>query len=94
MIKEKKLAGKQKTALERIYRLFELAEKQKDEKLAKRYLMLAKRIGEKVNVKIPKELKQKYCKKCYSLKVKARKEKEFLIITCESCGQEKRYSAK
>jgi len=82
----KKLSGKQKIALERIYRLFELAEKQKDEELSKRYLQLAKRIGEKVNVRIPTELKQKYCKKCYSLEVKIIQKEGFVEIKCKKCG--------
>ena len=93
---EKKLKGNQKLALERIYRLFELAQglDAKDpaaQKHAKRYLQLAKRIGEKTNTSIPKELKQKYCKKCYSLKVKQAKREPFVVVKCEDCGAEKKF---
>ena len=67
-MKEKKLNSKQKIALERIYRLFELSETA-DKKYQKRYLQLAKRIGEKVNVSVPKELQKTYCKKCFGMNV-------------------------
>ncbi|MFA5125630.1 MAG: hypothetical protein WC462_01345 [archaeon] len=92
MIKEKKLKGNQKIALERIYRLFELAKK--NEKYAKRYLTLAKRIGEKCRVSIPKELKEKYCKKCFSMKITLKEQKPFLIVKCSECGHEKKFGLK
>jgi len=86
----KKLNAKQKLALERIYRLFELA-KDVDETYQKRYLSLAKRIGEKVNVSIPKELQKTYCKKCFSMNVKGKEEADFFIVTCK-CGFVKKFS--
>ncbi|MFA5931168.1 MAG: ribonuclease P [archaeon] len=89
---QKKLNGKSKLALERIYRLFELAIG--NEKYSKRYLQLAKRIGEKCRVSVPKEIKRKYCKKCYSLKIITTEEKPFLITKCTECGFEKKYSLK
>ncbi|MFA5357446.1 MAG: hypothetical protein WC308_00805 [archaeon] len=92
---EKKLKAGQKLALERIYRLFELAEEEEKKcegKRTKRYLKLAFEIGKKLNVPVPKELKKKFCKKCYSLKVKAREETPFLIAKCEECGFEKKFS--
>jgi isopentenyl-diphosphate delta-isomerase type 1 len=109
-VREKKIKGNQKIALERIYRLFELAEGNKlapepsksvafagDAKpngfatYSKRYLQLAKRIGEKCRVSIPKELKTKYCKKCYSMNIETRKEKPFLIVKCKECKYEKKF---
>jgi len=87
---EKKPKGNQKIALERIYRLFELADGV--EEYSKRYVALAKRIGEKTRVSVPKELKKKACKKCYSLNVEERTEDPFLIIKCMECGFEKKYS--
>jgi len=89
---EKKLKGSQKIALERIYRLFELAEQKENSKYAKRYVSLAKRIGERTNVTIPKELKKKFCKKCFSLNVEQKKEKPFLEVKCRDCGFVKRFS--
>jgi len=86
---EKKLKGNQKIALERIYRLFELAEG--NEEYVKRYLQLAKRIGEKCRVSVPKEIKEKYCKKCFSLKITQKKEEPFLVVKCNECGFIKKF---
>ena len=95
MQKEKKIKGNQKIALERIYRLFELAEKMnetKNDKYVKRYLTLAKRLSEKCRVSVPKELKKKYCKKCFSLNIIQTKKDPFLIVKCNDCKYEKKYS--
>lgn len=83
---------KKKLALERIYRLFELAKDQDNLDLQQRYLKLAKRIGERVNVSIPKELKQQYCGKCYSMRIEQIEKDPFLIIKCKECKFEKKYS--
>ena len=91
---EKKTGAKQKIALERIWRLFELAEKASEEGKAERakgYLRLAKRIGEKTNVSVPKEFKKTFCKKCFSLNVEAKEERPFLVIKCKECGFVKRF---
>ncbi len=96
-MKEQKLNAKQKIALQRIYRLFELASKmnQSDredkEKYVKRYLTLAKKIGEKVTVSIPKELQKTYCKKCGSLSVTKTENAPFLEIKCNKCGFLKKF---
>jgi len=95
MQKEKKLKSNQKIALERIYRLFELAQKMSEkgkENYVKRYLTLAKKLSEKCRVSIPKELKQKYCKKCFLMNITQIKQKPFLIIKCNKCKYEKKYS--
>jgi RNase P subunit RPR2 len=95
MKKEKKLKPVQKIALERIHRLVELAKKMQEEgkeNYVKRYLTLAKKISEKYTTQIPTELKQNYCKKCYSMNIIKIKQKPFLITKCEKCGFEKKYS--
>ncbi len=92
MEKEKKLKGSQKIALERIHKLFELAEN--SEKYSKRYTKLAKDISTKMRVQIPRELKEKYCKKCGSMKIKTSKKEPFLIIKCQECGAEKKFGLK
>ena len=95
--KEPKLKGNQKLALERIHRLFELAEEMQNtkteekEKYVKRYLELAKKMGEKTNTKIPKELKKKYCKKCYSMEIELKEQKPLLIMKCKKCGFIKKF---
>ncbi len=87
-----------KITLERINRLFELAEemnksKREDKnKLVKRYLSLAKRIGEKNTTPIPKEMKKKFCKKCFSMNVIGKGEKPFFVVECKDCEFVKKYS--
>jgi len=94
---EKKLNPKQKFALERIYRLFELAEEMQKckmdnkDKYVKRYLQLAKRIGEKVNVSIPKEIQKTYCKKCFGMNVVGKKKDEFFVVMCNDCKFERKF---
>lgn len=96
-MKKQKLNPKQKIALERIYRLFEISqemnksnEKEKS-KYVKRYLSLSKKISEKYKVSIPKELQKKYCKKCYSLNVNKIEKSPFLEVKCRDCGFIKKF---
>lgn len=81
-------------ALERIYRLFELASK--NESYSKKYIELALKIARKNKVVIPKELKAKFCKKCFSYwngsNVRIRKRPEYINYTCENCKAIKRVS--
>jgi len=90
-MKEKKMNAKQTLAIERIYRLFELAQTA-EQKYQKRYLQLAKRIGEKVNISVPKELQKTYCKKCFSMNVTETNETPFFVVKCVNCGFEKKFS--
>jgi len=93
-------AGKrfvEKIALERIYRLFELAEKEieKHPERSKRYIELARKIGTRNRVRVPQELKQKFCKKCNIALKKGKnaeieKTKSFLIVKCKECGFERK----
>ena len=92
MVKMKQL-GVQKIALERIYRLFELAEKEfsKHSERSKRYVELARKIGMKNNVSIPTELKKGFCKKCGSFLKKGKnavwvKKEKWVEIECKECG--------
>lgn len=82
-----------KLALERIYRLYELAEKEfsKNPERSKRYMEIAKEIGKTTRTKIPQEIKKKFCRKCNSLKVKKLEEKEMILVQCLECGARKRY---
>ncbi|MEM3373924.1 MAG: ribonuclease P protein component 4 [Candidatus Woesearchaeota archaeon] len=65
---KKKSLEVKKNAEKWIIRLFELAEKffKKEPKLSNRYIQLARKISMKYKVKIPKEFKRRFCKKCYS----------------------------
>ncbi len=91
----------QKIALERIYRLFELAEQcfEKEPKLSKRYVELARKISSKNKATIPTELKQQFCKKCGAFLVKEKnakhsKQEPFLEVECLECGFKKKTAIK
>lgn len=94
---EKKESQKE-IALERIEILFELAEKvalDGNLEYANNYVKKARIIGMKCNVRIPKELKRKFCKFCHSFllpgknsKVRINSKKKRVAIKCLSCGRE------
>ena len=80
----------------RIKKLFNEAEKVfgKNPGLANRYVDLARKIGMKVNVRIPRLLKRKYCKHCYhylknGVNGRVRIHKSRVVIYCKDC---KKYS--
>ncbi len=95
MLRREKRLEKQ-IALERIKILLERAQRMKNEdyELARRYVELARRIATRYRVRIPKELKTTFCKKCLypyrSDRVRVRVRKSRVIITCLNCGYEKR----
>jgi len=92
--REKRL--EKEIAMERIEFLIRRAEnfKNKDYKLARRYVEIAKKISMKYRVRIPKHLKMIFCKKCLypykSDKMRVRIKKSRVIITCLNCGYERR----
>jgi ribonuclease P protein subunit RPR2 len=68
-----------------------------DQKLANRYVELARKIGMKLNVSIPKHLKCKFCKKCghflvFGINAKQRliSNEKIVVFTCLDCGFERR----
>ncbi len=80
-------------ALERIYRLFELAEQEflTQPKRSHHYVQLALKIGMRNRCRIPSELKTSYCKKCHSfLKDKINRDiidrGGFVEIHCHECN--------
>ena len=88
-------------ALERINILFEEAEKtfSKNKALANRYVSLARKIAMKTKVRIPPELKSKFCKHCYKFlksginsRIRTRAGK--VIISCLECKKFKRIMLK
>ncbi|KAA0003661.1 MAG: ribonuclease P [Thermoplasmata archaeon] len=93
-----KLARK-RIAEKRIKRLFKEAEKrarQERLELSNRYVEIARKISMKYLVRIPKEFRMKYCKKCGSYLVpgkncRIRLQKHKVVITCLNCGEVKRY---
>jgi ribonuclease P protein subunit RPR2 len=81
-------------AYSEVRKLFSIAEKEKNELLASRYLQLALRIAKKFNLKLLPVLKRKYCHACFSFfrkgNFKTRMAKGKKVITCLKCGKIKR----
>lgn len=81
-------------AKERIEILFKQAAKQATSgnvDLSDRYVYLARRIAMRYNLKLPKHLKRRFCKYCYSYlsaeRQKTRVEKGIKKIKCLKCGR-------
>jgi len=90
----KKRAWIKEMALERIKRLFELAELEFDEhpERSDRYVRLAVKIGTRYRVRIPKHLKIRFCKHCYSFLVpgknaRVRLRGNYMTTTCLNCNK-------
>lgn len=90
-----------KIAEERIKKLFQQAEEvfASDKSLANRYVTLARKIAMKTKVRIPPELKGKFCKHCYKFltpginsRIRTRAGK--VIISCLECKKFKRIMLK
>ena len=84
-------------AYERIERLFELAEGAFRERpeLADRYMRAAWKLKTRYNLRLPKNLKLKFCRKCLSFwrpgeSCRVRVKSGSVIITCLRCGRVKR----
>ena len=95
----------QAIGLERIYRLFELAEQELEQhpERSRRYVQLALAISKKSRARVPDELKTKFCKKCNSFlregyNSKITKEKttlgEIALVKCLGCGFERKTGRK
>ena len=88
----------EKIALERMYRLIELAEdnlKENPER-SREYIELLKKVSTKNRVRIPLEIKLQFCKKCNTYwkdgkTVKKRIKNKSLECTCISCGYKKSF---
>jgi ribonuclease P protein subunit RPR2 len=86
-----------KIAKERIQILLEEAMKvHKDQpNLAKRYFLLAKKIGMRYNVRLPKHLKRRFCKYCFSYISEGWRFKSGrMYVKCRDCGRTMRYPYK
>ena len=87
-------------AKERIKILFDLAEKEfkKHPDRSKRYVELARKIGSRYNVRLPKQLKRKFCKNCNTLlipgltsEVRIKSKEKAVTIKCLECNKIYRY---
>ena len=97
----RKKESDKKEALEKIKTLFSEAKIQFDRNhsLANRYIKLAREISMKFKVKIPRELKRKFCKHCYHYLVpnkncRVRIHKSRVIYSCFNCKKFMRFVLK
>ncbi|WP_300606469.1 ribonuclease P protein component 4 [Methanohalophilus sp.] len=88
-------------ASERICRLFELAEEEfsTHPERSFRYAALARKLGMRYRVSIPRKYRQKVCRSCNSYLVpgstcRVRLQKNNICITCLKCGRIMRYPYK
>ena len=85
-----------KIALERIEQLFK--EARINSKMADRYVELARKIGMKFNVPIPRELKRKFCRHCNSYFQKSnyriRTRNKMIVYTCFKCRKYTKFKIK
>ena len=91
-------------AKERIRILFDEAKKAASEgeyAFADRYVEIARKISMRYNVRIPKDLKRKYCKYCYTYLVpgvnctfRTNPRTKALEVKCLKCGKVMRYPLK
>jgi ribonuclease P protein subunit RPR2 len=87
-------------ARERLTGLFQLAEQESARghgELADRYVTLARRIGMRYNVRLPREFRELYCRRCSAFWVEGRTVKTRLrggrrVRTCLRCGGARRTS--
>lgn len=88
-------------AKKRIKFLFEEAKDvfKKNSKLSDKYIKIARRISMKYKIKLPSELKKKFCKHCHSYLVpgvtcRVRLHKHRVIYYCLNCKHYMRYPIK
>ncbi|RLJ04245.1 MAG: ribonuclease P [Candidatus Aenigmatarchaeota archaeon] len=97
--RRKKPKWQQTIAKERIEILFDEAAKQAKKKnldLSNRYVKLARKISMRYQVRIPKHLKRRFCKYCYSylqpgVTCRQRIKDKIITIKCLSCKRIIRY---
>lgn len=80
------------------YTLFQQAAStvNKNPALANRYISLARKLAMKYNLRLPAELKRRFCKHCYAFLLpgvtsRVRVAKQRVIITCFGCKKYGRY---
>lgn len=87
-------------AAERIRTLFERAGKEFENHPEKshRYVQLARKIGMRYNVSIPREFRKSFCKKCYrylvpgaNCTVRTSSKRRAVTMTCGECGHVMRH---
>ncbi len=85
---------KKKLAVERIHTLFREAEEQfkKRPELSNRYVELARKVAMKARVRMPREYRRRFCKKCHSylkpgVNCRVRLTQHKVVYTCGVCKE-------
>lgn len=88
----KQIAEEKRFAKQKTKELIEKAEQtfSKNKSLANRYITLARKLSMKYNLRIPSELKRRFCKHCYKflmpgVNARVRTKDGKLIYTCFEC---------
>jgi len=100
MARRRRRGSERRIALERIEILFRLAEKEAlrgNGSRANRYASLAAKIGMRYNVRVPREFKRRYCRKCHaflvpSVNCRVRVSRGKITSTCALCGDIRRFA--
>ncbi len=94
----KKPRKQKELVLERIKILFKEAKTafKKDPKLSNRYVKLARELAMKYKVRMPRELKRRFCKHCYSylvpsINVRIRTRNGKVVYYCLNCKKYMRF---
>ena len=95
------MLGVKQIAKERIIKLFERAKEvyKKDQKLADRYVEIARKIAMKTQISIPSNLRKQFCKKCFKylvpgLNCRARIKNKIIVYFCMNCKNYMRFPYK
>ena len=85
--------------LQRVEELLSLAEREPRPELSERYVRLAWRIKTRHALRLPPELKRRFCRKCFSIMVpgrtcRVRIREGVLTTTCLRCGRTFRFPYK
>ena len=87
--------------LQRLFELAEVAVQQGDEVLGQHYLDVARRMVLRTRVRLPRELRHRYCHQCGQLfqpgrnsrvRVRSEGQTRYLVITCLACGSRQKLS--
>jgi ribonuclease P protein subunit RPR2 len=99
MAQRRRKGSERKIAHERIDILFRLAEREAlkgNLPRANRYAGLAAKIGMRYNVRLPREFRRRYCRKCHAFLVpgkncRVRVARGKVTTTCGTCGDVRRF---
>ena len=91
--------GIARSTIEDLFRLADEMYRRGEIELSRRYLKLARKTSLRIRVKIPEELKMRYCKHCFTPQIpgescRVRIRENGIIYTCLNCGEVRRYPLK